>query len=69
MKRGSFYRLRVKSVSYQTFINLIYPYIVPSMQYKLYLGYEYQPKWMEDWTWDLQKSLKSAMALTSNVAG
>ena len=69
IKRGSFYRLRVKSVSYQTFINLIYPYIVPSMQYKLYLGYEYQPKWMEDWTWDLQKSLKSAMALTSNVAG
>lgn len=69
VKRGSFYRIRIKASSYQTFINLIYPYIVPSMQYKLYLGYECQPKWMEDWTWDLQKSLKSAMTLTSNVAG
>lgn len=69
VKRGKFYRIRIKSTSYQTFINLIYPYIVPSMQYKLYLGYEYQPKWMEDWTWDLQKSLMSAMTLTSNVAG
>lgn len=69
IKRGKYYRIRVKTVSYQTFINLIYPYVVPSMQYKLYLGYECQPKWMEDWTWDLQNSLKSAMALTSNVAG
>lgn len=69
IKRGKFYRLRIKTASYQTFINLIYPYVVPSMQYKLYLGYEYQPKWMEDWTWDLQKSLRSAMTLTSNVAG
>ena len=69
VKRGSFYRIRIKAASYQTFINLIYPYIVPSMQYKLYLGYDYQPKWMEDWTWELQESLKSAMALTSNVEG
>lgn len=69
VKRGRFYRIRVKATSYQTFINLIYPYIVSSMQYKLYLGYEYQPKWMDNWTWNLQESLKSAMALTSNVAG
>lgn len=69
IKRGRFYRIRIKSVSYQTFINLIYPYMVPSMQYKLYLGYENQPKWMEDWLWDFQQSLKSAMTLTNNVEG
>lgn len=69
IKRGKYYRIRIKTSSYQTFINLIYPHIVPSMQYKLYLGYEYQPKWMDDWTWNLQKSLNSAMALTSNVEG
>ena len=69
VKRGQIYRIRIKSTSYQTFINLVYPYIVPSMQYKLYLGYESQPKWMDDWTWELQESLRSAMTLTSNVAG
>ena len=69
IKRGKFYRIRIKSNSYQTFINIIYPYLTPSMQYKLYLGYECQPRWMEDWTWELQKSLKSAMTLTSNVEG
>lgn len=69
IKRGCFYRLRIRATSYQTFINLIYPYIVPSMQHKLYLGYEYQPKWMDDWAWDLQRSLISAMALTSNAEG
>lgn len=69
IKRGKFYRIRIKRNSYQKFLNLISPYIIPSMQYKLYLGYECQPKWMDDETWKLQESLKSAIALTSNVAG
>lgn len=69
IKRGKFYRIRIKTNSYQTFINTIYPYITPSMQYKLYLGYEQQPIWMEDWLWDLQKSLKSAIALAGNAEG
>lgn len=69
IKRNKFYRIRIQSTSYQTFMNTIYPYIVPSMQYKLYLGYEQQPEWMENWLWDIQKSLKSAITLTSNVEG
>lgn len=69
IKRNRFYRIRIRSDSYQTFINIIYPYIIPSMQYKLYLGYDKQPKWVEDWLWNLQESLRSAITLTSNVEG
>ena len=68
-KRGKLYRLRIKQNSYENFINIIKPYIVSSMMYKLYLGYEQQPKWMSDDMWDFQKSLSSAIALTSKVEG
>lgn len=69
VKRDKFYRIRIKQNSYQNFINIIKPYIVPSMLYKLYLGYEQQPKWMDNNTWELQKSLSSAITLTNNVEG
>ena len=69
IKRGEFYRLRVKMTSYETFFNLVYPYIIPSMQYKLYFGYEQQPKWMSDHMWNLQNSIKSAITLTDNAEG
>jgi hypothetical protein len=39
------------------------------MRYKLYLGYEQQPIWMSDNMWNIQNSIKSAIALTSNVEG
>lgn len=69
IKRGNFYRLRILMSSYETFFNLIYPYIIPSMRYKLYLGYEQQPIWMSDNMWNIQNSIKSAITLTSNVEG
>ena len=38
IKRDNFYRIRINNDSYETFINIISPYVVPSMRYKLYLG-------------------------------
>lgn len=69
IKRKSRYRIRIKVTSYEHFIMMIYPYIVPSMRYKLYLGYEKQPKWMSDELWLIQNNLSSAITLASNVAG
>ena len=69
IKRGDFYRLRVRQESYENFIWLIQPYIIPSMLYKLYLGYNQQPIWMSDKLWNLQCSIKSATTLTGNAEG
>lgn len=69
IKRGKFYRLRVCQNSYEKFINLIRPYMIDTMMYKLYLGYEYQPKWMSDDMWNLQNNLRSAITLTDNAEG
>lgn len=68
IKRGKIYRIRLKQESYSIFINMIKPFIVPSMIYKLYLGYEKQPKWMSDSDWEFQNSI-SAIALASRVEG
>lgn len=67
--RGGCHRLRVKQCSYQNFINLIYPYLLPSMYYKIYLGYEQQPIWMSNELWELQCFIKSALTQTDNAAG
>lgn len=68
-KRGERYRLRIKSNSYATFIKMIEPYIIPTMQYKLYLGYEQQPIWMDGDMWRLQENLRSAITLTDKTEG
>jgi len=69
IKRGKRYRIRIKTESYATFINLIEPYMVDSMKYKLYLGYNSKPKWMDDEMWSLQQYLRSATALTGYAEG
>lgn len=69
VKRGEYYRLRVTKESYQDFINLIFPYLVPSMYYKIYLGYEQQPLWMSDEMWNLQCYIRSAVTQTDNAVG
>lgn len=63
IKRGNFYRIRIKSNSYEKFINIIKPYIVPSMLYKLYLGYNNKPDNLSDEAWEYQKYLLSAITL------
>jgi len=63
VKRGKFTRLRIKKESYNIFFSLIIPYLVPSMLYKAYLGYECQPAWMSDELWSIQVDLKSANPL------
>lgn len=68
IKRGSVYRIRLANKDYSKFINLIKDYVVTSMKYKLYLGYEKQPIWMSDSDWEFQNSI-SAIALTSKVEG
>lgn len=68
VKRGNIYRIRLRTKDYCKFINIIKPYIVPSMLHKLYLGYEKQPKWMCDSDWEFQNSI-SAIALASKVEG
>lgn len=69
IKRDKFYRLRIKSESYETFINLIYPYMIPSMYYKIYLAYDNKPSWMSENFWNLQNSIRSAIPLTGNAEG
>lgn len=69
IKRGKLYRIRILMDSYEKFINIVYPHLTDSFKYKAYLGYEYQPKWMSDNLWDIQKNLQSAIALTSDVEG
>lgn len=69
IKRGKCHRIRIKKESYETFINLIKDYIVPSMQYKLYLGYTEQPKWMFNESWEYQQYLSSAITQTDNAVG
>ena len=69
IKRDKFYRIRVASGSYETFINLIYPYVINSMKYKLYLAYDFQPKWMRDKMWKCQESVRSAIAQPDNAVG
>lgn len=69
IKRKDYYRLRVLRESYQDFLNLIFPYLVPSMYYKIYLGYEQQPLWMSNEMWNLQCYIKSAIAQTGNAVG
>ena len=68
IKRNDCYRIRLRTFDYTKFINIIKPYVVPSMLYKLYLGYEQQPKWMSDEDWDFQNSI-SAIALTDKAEG
>lgn len=57
IKRNDQYRIRIKQTSYNDFISLIAPYIVNSMRYKLYLGYETQPYWMDDDVWTIQEEI------------
>lgn len=63
IKRNSTYRLRICKKSYLTFIDTIAPYVIPTMRYKLYLGYTNKQDWMTDEFWILQKSLISAAPL------
>jgi hypothetical protein len=68
-KRNKTYRTRIKNVSYEKFIDIIKPYIVDSMKYKMYLGYTNQPKNLSDKAWEFQQSLLSAVPLTGNAEG
>ena len=67
IKRNSRYRIRILCSSYEHFQDLVEPYIVDSMLYKLYLGYVYQPKWMSDHMWEYQEWLRSAIVLPGNA--
>jgi hypothetical protein len=69
VKRNHRYRLHIAVNSYETFIWLVKPYIVDSMQYKLYLGYGKQPKWMSDQLWEFQECLRSATTLPDYAEG
>lgn len=69
ISRGSTFRIRIKTESYEKFINLISPYIVHSMLYKLYLGYSKKPNTLSEKAWEYQQYLLSAIALTDNAEG
>ena len=69
IKRDKFYRLRICKDSYKQFIELISPYIIPSMQYKLYLGYNNKQEWMTDKIWNQQQLIHSAITQTDNAVG
>lgn len=62
ISRGKRHRIRIMTESYSTFFNLIKPYIVDSMKYKMFLGYKKQPKWMDNNMWTEQIILVSATA-------
>lgn len=65
IRRGSKFRIRILKQSYGDFYKLVSPYIVPSMRYKLYFGYELKPEWMDEMMWDEQERLQSAMTLAA----
>jgi hypothetical protein len=69
IKRGEFYRIRIRQASYNDFIRLVSPYIVPSMRHKLYLGYEEKPYWMGDDVWEIQKEIIKCGYPTDNGVG
>lgn len=69
IKRNNSYRIRIKSDSYLKFYDIIYPYMINCMKYKLYFGYDKQPRWMPENMWKLQNDLKSAITLTDNAEG
>jgi LAGLIDADG DNA endonuclease family len=69
VKRGKFRRIRIKCCSYEKFINIIKPYIVDSMLYKLYLGYENKPDYLSDEAWEYQQYLLSAVTPAHNGGG
>lgn len=57
IKRGEYYRIRILKSSYNDFIELIYPHIVPSMYYKINLHYISKPFWMNDNVWRIQEEI------------
>lgn len=57
IKRNDTYRIRIKQPSYNDFIKMIAPYIVDGLRYKLFLGYETQPYWMDDEVWAIQREI------------
>ena len=69
VKRGNRFRIRIMTDSYARFIDIVRPYMVKSMEYKLYLGYNYQPNWMSDELWSYQEYLRSATTLSDNAEG
>lgn len=69
IKRNDTYRIRINNISYEKFIDLIKPYIVPSMLYKLYLGYYKKPECLSNEAWEYQKYLLSAITLTNKNKG
>lgn len=69
IRRNCTYRLRINKSSYEDFFNLISPYVVPSMYYKMYLGYENKPSTFSDEFWEFQQSLISATTQTDNAVG
>lgn len=69
IKRNNVYRIRIKRESYEPFFNLISPYMIPSMYYKMCLGYVTKPKDFSNTFWELQQSLISATTQTDNAVG
>ena len=69
IKRNNTYRLRICKESYETFFKIISPYVVPSMRYKMYLGYTNKPDMFSNEFWDEQQLLMSATTQTGNAVG
>ena len=69
IKRNNTYRIRISKQSYQTFFDIINPYIIDSMKYKLYFAYDSQPIWMSNEMWEYQERFKSAIAQTGKAVG
>jgi hypothetical protein len=59
-RRGQVYRVRLALRTAQNFLVDVSQYIVPSMQYKLYLAYDYRPSWMTDAYYNLMQNIKNS---------
>lgn len=68
IKRNNRYRINILIESFDSFLTLVYPHLVPDMYYKIYLAYEKQPIWMSNENWEIQQSIRSAITLTDNAA-
>lgn len=63
------YRIRFSLLSAQNMLYDIKDYVVPSMEYKLDMYYNYRPKWMCEEYYLLMQRLESARTLTDNAEG
>lgn len=59
-RKAGVFRVGLHLETAQIFLENIFPYLVPSMYYKVNLCYDYKPRWMSDSYYKIMTSIQSA---------